>query len=132
MGSYDFGVGLTSSVVAGFVGGAATAAVFGVKDKDGNTVKLHGTDALLAGAIGAAGGAIAGVSTGLGRTLLTNNLGGRWFHRGGFLDTIAIGATGKLIDKSFYQLFLMKDLTVLIGPGYYTHPVDGSNGGTPA
>ncbi|MFI6435208.1 hypothetical protein [Streptomyces sp. NPDC050759] len=132
LGSYDFGVGLSSSVVAGFVGGAATAAVFGVKDKDGNTVKLHGTDALLAGAIGAAGGAIAGVSTGLGRTLLTNNLGGRWFHRGGFLDTIAIGAAGKLIDKTFYQLFLMKELTVSIGPGYYTHPVDGSNGGTTA
>ncbi|MDH6573105.1 hypothetical protein M2160_008126 [Streptomyces sp. SAI-117] len=131
-GSYDFGVGLASGMVAGFVGGAATAAVFGVKDKDGNTVKLSGTDALLAGAIGMAGGAIGGISTGLGRTLLTNNLAGRWFHRGGFLDTIAIGASGKLIDKTFYQLFLMKELTVSIGPGYYTHPADGSNGGTTA
>ncbi|MEU6348466.1 hypothetical protein ABZ896_03980 [Streptomyces sp. NPDC047072] len=132
-GGYDFGVGLMSGMASGFVGGAATAAIFGVKDKNGNTVHLYGTDALLAGAIGMAGGAIAGVSTGLGRNLITNNLAGRWYHRGGFFDTIAVGAVGKLIDKSFYQLFLMKDLTVSVNPGYYGGGSTGDQGkGAPA
>ncbi|WP_155055600.1 hypothetical protein [Streptomyces blattellae] len=129
-GTYDFGVGMVSGMTAGFIGGAASAAIFGVKDKDGNTVHLSGGDALLAGLIGMAGSAVGGVTTGLGRTILTQNLGGRWYHRQGVFDIFAVGGVGKLIDKLFAQLWIGSTLTQSTGPDYYTDTHGTSTGGS--
>ncbi|MDP9679561.1 hypothetical protein J2S47_000063 [Streptomyces griseoviridis] len=118
-GTYDFTAGLVSGSVSGFIGGAATAAIFGVKDSEGNVVHLHGTDALLAGAIGIAGGVAGAVSLGMARTALTQNLAGRWYHRQGFFDIFVVAGLGKLVDKLFANLFLSKALTMSINPGYY-------------
>ncbi|WP_326659246.1 hypothetical protein [Streptomyces canus] len=105
-GTYDFGLGIFGGALSGFIGGSASAAIFGVKDKDGNTVHLYGTDALLAGAAGAAAGVIGGVTTGLGRTILTQNLAGRWYHRQGFFDIFVVAGMGKLVDKIFANMYL--------------------------
>ncbi|UIX34068.1 hypothetical protein [Streptomyces sp. GQFP] len=105
-GTYDFGLGIFGGALSGFIGGSASAAIFGVKDKDGNTVHLYGTDALLVGAAGAAAGVIGGVTTGLARTIITQNIAGRWYHRQGFFDIFVVGGMGKLVDKIFSNMYL--------------------------
>ncbi|MDO0933014.1 hypothetical protein QQY66_15430 [Streptomyces sp. DG2A-72] len=105
-GSYDFGLSIVGGALSGFIGGSASAAIFGVKDKDGNTVHLYGTDALLVGAAGAAAGVIGGVTTGLARTIITQNIAGRWYHRQGFFDIFVVAGMGKLANKIFANMYL--------------------------
>lgn len=105
-GTYDFGLGIFGGALSGFIGGSASAAIFGVKDKDGNTVHLYGTDALLVGAVGAAAGVIGGVTTGLAKTIITQNIAGRWYHRQGFFDIFVAAGMGKLADKIFANMYL--------------------------
>ncbi|WP_330290928.1 hypothetical protein [Streptomyces sp. NBC_00576] len=105
-GTYDFGVGMLGGALSGFIGGSASAAIFGVKDKDGNTVHLYGTDALLVGAAGAAAGVIGGITTGLARTIITQNIAGRWYHRQGFFDIFVVAGMGKMVDKIFSNMYL--------------------------
>ncbi|MFF0013071.1 hypothetical protein [Streptomyces sp. NPDC005374] len=105
-GTYDFGLGIFGGALSGFIGGSASAAIFGVKDKDGNTVHLYGADALLVGAAGAAAGVIGGVSTGLARTIITQNIAGRWYHRQGFFDIFVVAGMGKMVDKIFSNMYL--------------------------
>ncbi|WP_328503198.1 hypothetical protein OG828_32960 [Streptomyces sp. NBC_00457] len=105
-GTYDFGLGIFGGALSGFIGGSASAAIFGVKDKDGNTVHLYGTDALLVGAAGAAAGVIGGVTTGLAKTIITQNIAGRWYHRQGFFDIFVAAGMGKLADKIFANMYL--------------------------
>ncbi|MET2716000.1 hypothetical protein ABXV03_09725 [Streptomyces harbinensis] len=100
-GSYDFSVAIASGIIGGFISGAASAAIFGVKDANGNVVKLEGLDAFLEGAGAALGGVIGGVSIGAGRTALIHNLSGRWYHRQGALDIFGIPFLGKIGDKGF-------------------------------
>ncbi|MYV48097.1 hypothetical protein [Streptomyces sp. SID2888] len=130
-GTYDFGVGLVSGAVSGFVGGAASSAIFGVKDKDGHVHHLSGADALLAGALGAAGSLAGALTTGLGRTMIIQNLGGRWYHRQGFFDIFAVGGLGKLVDKIFSNLYLSGAIVKSAQPGYYqgSGEAPGANGG---
>ncbi|MFI1728943.1 hypothetical protein ACH40E_06825 [Streptomyces acidicola] len=128
-GTYDFGMGLVSGMTSGFIGAAASSAIFGVKDKDGNTVHLSGGDALLAGLVGMAGSALGGVTTGLGKTIITQNLGGRWYHRQGPFDIFVVGGVGKMIDKLFSNLWIGKTLTQSTGPDYYTNPGGDSTAG---
>ncbi|WP_320784296.1 hypothetical protein [Streptomyces sp. CRN 30] len=118
-GTYDFGMGLVSGAVSGFIGGAATAAIFGVKDADGNTVYLRGTDALEAGAFGIAGGVAGAVSLGMARTAITQNLAGRWYHRQGFFDIFAVAGLGKLVDKIFANMYMAGALRESINPDWY-------------
>ncbi|WP_432033730.1 hypothetical protein [Streptomyces antibioticus] len=118
-GTYDFGVGVLSGAVSGFISGSATAAIFGVKDKDGNTHYLRGGDAAMAGLLGMAGGVAGAVSLGAARTALTLNLGGRWYHRQGFFDIFAVGGLGKLADKSFAHLYLTNALRESANPSWY-------------
>ena len=105
-GTYDFGVGIFGGALSGFIGGSASAAIFGVKDKDGNTVHLYGTDALLVGAAGAAAGVVGGITTGLARTIITQNIAGRWYHRQGFFDIFVVAGMGKMVDKIFSNMYL--------------------------
>ncbi|MFJ8603638.1 hypothetical protein ACIREM_34010 [Streptomyces shenzhenensis] len=130
-GTYDFGMGLVSGSVSGFISGAATAAIFGVKDKDGNTVHLQGGDALLAGLYGMAGGVAGAVSLGMARTAITQSLAGRWYHRQGFFDIFAVAGLGKLIDKIFANMYLAGALRESINPGWYQGSGENNQNGEP-
>ncbi|WP_435245702.1 hypothetical protein [Streptomyces sp. NRRL F-5630] len=117
-GTYDWGVGLVTGAVSGFVTAAAGSAIFGIKDANGNTVHLHGSDALLAGAVGMAGGVAGAVSLGVARTAMIQNFGGRFYHRGGVFDTFAVAGLGKLVDKTFANLYLSSTLQKQLFPGH--------------
>ncbi|MFI9463398.1 hypothetical protein [Streptomyces xiamenensis] len=127
-GSYDFGIAIASGIIGGFISGAASAAIFGVKDADGNLVKLTGTDALLEGASAALGGVIGGVSIGAGRTALIHNMSGRWYHRQGALDIFGIPFLGKIGDKGFSLGFMGGWLREQIAPDWYTGAGDNETG----
>ncbi|WP_433343721.1 hypothetical protein [Streptomyces sp. CA-253872] len=117
-GTYDWGVGLMTGAVSGFITAAASSAIFGVKDANGNTVHLHGSDALVAGAVGMAGGVAGAVSLGVARTAMIQNFGGRFYHRGGVFDTFAVAGLGKLVDKTFANLYLSSTLQKHVFPSY--------------
>ncbi|QQN78579.1 hypothetical protein [Streptomyces sp. XC 2026] len=129
-GTYDYGVAIGSGLIGGFISGAASAAIFGVKDSEGNLVKLTGTDALLEGAGAALGGLIGGVSIGAGRTALIHNMSGRWYHRQGALDIFGIPFLGKLGDKGFAFGFMGGWLREQFDRDWYTAAADaGENPG---
>ena len=75
-GTYDFFSNLGVGVLTGFVNNTVNAAVFGV-----NGEKRTGLDALEAGAWGAAGSALTGVTSGLTRYAWHATAGSRVFHR---------------------------------------------------
>ncbi|MFF4765841.1 hypothetical protein ACFY1V_04915 [Streptomyces sp. NPDC001255] len=132
-GTYDWGVGLMTGAVSGFVTAAASSAIFGIKDANGNTVHLHGSDALLAGAVGMAGGVAGAVSLGVARTAMIQNFGGRFYHRGGVFDTFAVAGLGKLVDKTFANLYLSSTLQKQVFPGhdFYTGEQQNEQNGEP-
>ncbi|HSA51546.1 MAG TPA: hypothetical protein VLH10_15740, partial [Yinghuangia sp.] len=106
-GTYDYAVTtVVGGTLSAFLNGSAGSAIFGIKDKNGNTVKLKGTDALLAGLGYALGGLINGLSVGAARTLVQQNINGRWIHRQGPADIFIMGGLGKLAEKSFTNLFM--------------------------
>ncbi|UGQ12772.1 hypothetical protein LO772_03880 [Yinghuangia sp. ASG 101] len=107
VGTYDYAVTtVIGGTLSAFLNGSAGSAIFGIKDKDGNTVKLHGTDALLAGLGYALGGMINGLSVAAARTLVQQNVVGRWIHRQGPVDIFVLGGLGKMAEKSFTNLFM--------------------------
>ncbi|WP_228473589.1 hypothetical protein [Streptomyces calidiresistens] len=127
-GSYDFGVNFATSSLAGFINGAAMSAIFGVRDANGNIVRLSGLDALREGAIGMASGALGGLSVGLGKTILQQTLGGRLWHRQGFFDIFVVGGLGKIAEKSFGGLFLTGALRDLNPPDWRTPSAPDAGG----
>ncbi|WP_207957743.1 hypothetical protein [Streptomyces sp. YIM 98790] len=129
-GAYDYGMTVAHTALAGFVNTAANSALFGVRDANGNTVHLSGLDALREGAIGMAAGLTTGVTTGLGRFVIQQNIGGRFGHRGGFLDTLVVPALGKLADKTFTQLYLLPTFRMSPPPAWFTpDPPPGTDPG---
>ncbi|WP_353942793.1 hypothetical protein ABII15_14805 [Streptomyces sp. HUAS MG91] len=132
-GVYDFANSSISGAVGAFASGAATAAVFGVKDADGNTVYLSGADAAAYGGAGALGGFIGGSTIGAARTLMQNNIAGRWYHRQGVMDIFVMPAIGKMIDKSFSTFFFgaqVRDWLGITAPAAPTETT-GDGGGNP-
>ncbi|MYT73803.1 MULTISPECIES: hypothetical protein [unclassified Streptomyces] len=131
-GIYDFANSSISGAVGAFASGAATAAVFGVKDADGNTVYLSGADAAAYGGAGALGGFIGGSTIGAARTLMQNNIAGRWYHRQGVMDIFVMPAIGKMIDKSFSTFFFGAQVRDWLGITAPAAPAEtgGDGGGT--
>ncbi|MFD8568227.1 hypothetical protein [Streptomyces sp. NPDC059639] len=131
-GVYDFANSSISGAVGAFASGAATAAVFGVKDANGNTVYLSGADAAAYGGAGALGGLIGGASIGAARTLMQNNIAGRWYHRQGVMDIFVMPAIGKMIDKSFSTFFFGAQVRDWLGITAPAAPPEtsGDGGGT--
>ncbi|MFF9478710.1 hypothetical protein [Streptomyces sp. NPDC014733] len=105
-GTYDFSVGIASGLVSGFVTGAASAAIFGVYDANGNLVHLSGADALREGGLGMASGLAGGLTFGAGKTLLQQSAAGRFYHRQGLADLFLVGGISKFADKMFGGLVL--------------------------
>ncbi|WP_204077472.1 hypothetical protein, partial [Planotetraspora phitsanulokensis] len=83
-GTYDFGFGVGTSVIAGFINGSMNAAVWGVTGPDGQSHILSGAGAVGEGGISMLSALTTASSAGVVKNLAVFGLGGRGFHRQGF------------------------------------------------
>ncbi|MGW2958775.1 hypothetical protein ACWDGI_09825 [Streptomyces sp. NPDC001220] len=120
-GAYDFSFGVLSSALSGWVNGSMNAAVWGVTDADGQTVKLHGGDAVWEGGINAAASVTTAATTGLVKNVFVMSAGSRLFHRQGFAD-FWIQLPFKIFEKSIQSLYLTSAYRASISPTYYQAP----------
>ncbi|MEU0965939.1 hypothetical protein ABZ357_11120 [Streptomyces sp. NPDC005917] len=120
-GTYDFSFGVLSSALSGWVNGSMNAAVWGVTNADGQTVKLHGGDAVWEGGINAAASVTTAATTGLVKNVFVMSAGGRLFHRQGFAD-FWIQLPFKIFEKSIQSLYLTSAYRASINPTYFQAP----------
>ncbi|MEU9151362.1 hypothetical protein AB0D59_12590 [Streptomyces sp. NPDC048417] len=120
-GAYDFSFGVLSSALSGWVNGSMNAAVWGVTNADGQTVKLHGGDAVWEGGINAAASVTTAATTGLVKNVFVMSAGSRLFHRQGFAD-FWIQLPFKIFEKSIQSLYLTSAYRASINPTYYQAP----------
>ncbi|MER5525236.1 hypothetical protein ABT075_11615 [Streptomyces sp. NPDC002677] len=120
-GAYDFSFGVLSSALSGWVNGSMNAAVWGVTNADGQTVKLHGGDAVWEGGINAAASVTTAATTGLVKNVFVMSAGSRLFHRQGFAD-FWIQLPFKIFEKSIQSLYLTSTYRASINPTYYQAP----------
>ncbi|MFF3985145.1 hypothetical protein ACFY0B_11060 [Streptomyces sp. NPDC001797] len=120
-GMYDFSFGVLSSALSGWVNGSMNAAVWGVTGADGQTVKLHGGDAVWEGGINAAASVTTSATTGLVKNVFVMSAGGRLFHRQGFAD-FWIQLPFKIFEKTIQSLYLTSTYRASINPTYYQTP----------
>ncbi|MFD4507957.1 hypothetical protein [Streptomyces sp. NPDC058457] len=120
-GMYDFSFGVMSSALSGWVNGSMNAAVWGVTDADGQTVKLHGGDAVWEGGINAAASVTTAATTGLVKNVFVMSTGSRLFHRQGFAD-FWIQLPFKIFEKTIQSLYLTSTYRASINPTYYQAP----------
>ncbi|MEV7320576.1 hypothetical protein [Streptomyces sp. NPDC093970] len=120
-GTYDFSFGVLSSALSGWVNGSMNAAVWGVTNADGQTVKLHGGDAVWEGGINAAASVTTAATTGLVKNVFVMSAGSRLFHRQGFAD-FWIQLPFKIFEKSIQSLYLTSAYRASINPTYYQAP----------
>ncbi|MEU9346956.1 hypothetical protein AB0D74_37705 [Streptomyces sp. NPDC048278] len=120
-GMYDFSFGVLSSALSGWVNGSMNAAVWGVTNADGQTVKLHGGDAVWEGGINAAASVTTAATTGLVKNVFVMSAGSRLFHRQGFAD-FWIQLPFKIFEKTIQSLYLTSTYRASINPTYYQAP----------
>ncbi|MEW2304416.1 hypothetical protein AB0958_31410 [Streptomyces sp. NPDC006655] len=120
-GIYDYSFGVFSSALSGWVNGSMNAAVWGVTNADGQTVKLHGGDAVWEGGINAAASVTTAATTGLVKNVFVMSAGSRLFHRQGFAD-FWIQLPFKIFEKSIQSLYLTGSYRASINPAYYQAP----------
>ncbi|MEW1776039.1 hypothetical protein [Streptomyces sp. NPDC086777] len=120
-GMYDFSFGVMSSALSGWVNGSMNAAVWGVTNADGQTVKLHGGDAVWEGGINAAASVTTAATTGLVKNVFVMSTGSRLFHRQGFAD-FWIQLPFKIFEKTIQSLYLTSTYRASIDPTYYRAP----------
>jgi hypothetical protein len=114
-----------TSVLSGWVNGAMNAAVWGVSDANGNTVRLSGADAFLDGGINATAALTTSASTALVKNLGVMGGGSRLFHRQGFAD-FWVQLPFKIFEKSIQTLFLTSNFRAGINPSWYQVPPAGA------
>ncbi|GAB2896618.1 hypothetical protein [Streptomyces mayteni] len=127
-GTYDFFVNAGVGGLAGFVGAAAGAAIFGVKDSEGNRHQLSGVDALMYGVVGLAGGLAGTFSVGAIRGMMQNTAAARLYHRAGIIDFLVMPVLGKLIDKNLAVFVLAPEIRASLG---ITPPGTGASNDQP-
>ncbi|MFD5318705.1 hypothetical protein [Streptomyces sp. NPDC127098] len=119
-GTYDFFVNAGVGGLSGFVGAAAGAAIFGVKDSEGDRHKLSGGDALMYGVVGLVGGLAGTFSVGAVRGMMQNTAAARLYHRAGVIDFLVMPVLGKLIDKNLAAFALgpaIRESLGIVPPG---------------
>ncbi|WP_326579490.1 hypothetical protein OIE69_37960 [Actinacidiphila glaucinigra] len=124
-GIYDFTFSAGTSVISGWVNGAMNAAVWGVSNADGTTVKLSGADAFLDGGINAAAALTTSASTALVKNVVVLGGGSRLFHRQGFAD-FWIQLPFKIFEKSIQSVYLTGAYRASINPSWYQVPPAGT------
>lgn len=120
-GVYDFGFNLGPSVLSGFVNGTMNAAIFGVSNADGTTVKLSGGAAAGDGGINALASLTTGVSTALVKNVALGFGGSRFFHRQGFGD-FWLQLPFRVFEKSIQSVFLTSAYRASINPPWFQVP----------
>lgn len=121
-GIYDFSFGLGTTVLAGWVSGSMNAAIFGVSNADGTSVKLSGWEAVADGGINALASLTSGVSTALVKNIAATISGSRLFHRQGFAD-FWIQLPFKIFEKSIQGVFITSAYRASISPAWYQVPL---------
>ncbi|MEU1619188.1 hypothetical protein ABZ479_18075 [Streptomyces sp. NPDC005722] len=124
-GIYDFAFSAGTSVISGWVNGAMNAAVWGVSDANGTTVKLSGADAFLDGGINATAALTTSASTALVKNVVVLGGGSRLFHRQGFAD-FWIQLPFKIFEKSIQSVYLTGAYRASINPSWYQAPPAGT------
>ncbi|MFF7216303.1 hypothetical protein ACFZAU_38200 [Streptomyces sp. NPDC008238] len=124
-GIYDFAFSAGTSVISGWVNGAMNAAVWGVSDANGATVKLSGADAFLDGGINATAALTTSASTALVKNVVVLGGGSRLFHRQGFAD-FWIQLPFKIFEKSIQSVYLTGAYRASINPSWYQAPPAGT------
>ncbi|MGI5248104.1 hypothetical protein [Actinacidiphila glaucinigra] len=124
-GIYDFTFSAGTSVISGWVNGAMNAAVWGVSNADGTTVKLSGADAFLDGGINATAALTTAASTALVKNVVVLGGGSRLFHRQGFAD-FWIQLPFKIFEKSIQSVYLTGAYRASINPSWYQVPPAGT------
>ncbi|WP_165956079.1 proline-rich domain-containing protein, partial [Streptomyces hainanensis] len=114
-GTYDFFLNAGIGTLAGFASGAAGAAIFGVKDSEGNRHQLEGGAAAFYGLAGALAGLAGAVSIGAVRGMMQNTMAARLYHRAGVIDFLVMPVLGKLMDKSLLYLVLGPQIRASLG-----------------
>ncbi|MEU8135078.1 hypothetical protein [Streptodolium elevatio] len=100
-GTYEFGLGLGTGMIANFVSGSSQAAIFGGRALDGSLVRFTPGGAAYLGLSSTASGVLNGISIGALRALVQHSIGSRVVHRQGLGDIFVVGGIGKLAEKLF-------------------------------
>ncbi|MEV6520324.1 hypothetical protein AB0M43_00095 [Longispora sp. NPDC051575] len=116
-GTYDFAFNVPVAGLTSFVNGSMNAAVFGITDKNGNTVLLTGGAAVYDGLLSMAAGVTAAASSSILKTALFAGGGGRLFHRQGVAE-FALQLPWRILEKTFTAT-LLKEYRMHDNPWYY-------------
>ncbi|MFJ4849016.1 hypothetical protein [Streptomyces sp. NPDC088733] len=119
-GIYDFSFSAGSSVISGWINGSMNAAVWGITNANGETVKLHGADAFLDGGINALAALTTASSTALVKNIFVMGGGSRLFHRQGFAE-FWIQLPFKIFEKTVQSLYLTNLYRASIDPAWRHH-----------
>ncbi|HEY0687976.1 MAG TPA: hypothetical protein VGD71_02960 [Kribbella sp.] len=120
-GTYDFSFNLGTTVLAGWVNGTMNAAIFGVSNANGTSVKLSGWEAMADGGINALASLTSGISTALVKNIAASISGSRSFHRQGFAD-FWTQLPFKIFEKSIQGVFITSAYRASINPSWYQVP----------
>ncbi|GAA1575895.1 MULTISPECIES: actin cross-linking domain-containing toxin [Kribbella] len=121
-GIFDYSLNMMLLPLTGFVNGAMNAAIFGVPNADGKTVKLSGWEAVGEGGIAVLTGYAIGNSLGLAKLIGGNFAIGRFYQKGG-LGEIVLTMPLRLFEKGIGGVFLTPAVRASINPSWYQVPL---------
>ncbi|MGW6196251.1 actin cross-linking domain-containing toxin [Kribbella sp. NPDC055110] len=125
-GIFDYSLNMLLLPLTGFVNGTMNAAIFGVPNADGKTVKLSGWEAVGEGGIAVLNGYAIANSLGLLKLIGGNFGAGRFFQKAGFAD-IVLTMPLRLFEKGIGGVFLTPAIRASINPAWYqVPPVEGA------
>ncbi|MGZ0149445.1 actin cross-linking domain-containing toxin [Kribbella sp. WER1] len=120
-GTFDYSLNMLLLPITGFVNGAMNAAIFGVPNADGKTVKLSGWQAVGEGGIAVLTGYAIANSAGLAKLLGGNFAVGRFYQKGGLAE-IVLTMPFRLFEKGIGGAFLTPAIRASINPVWYQVP----------
>ncbi|MET9269882.1 actin cross-linking domain-containing toxin [Kribbella sp. NPDC003557] len=121
-GIFDYSLNMMLLPLTGFVNGTMNAAIFGVPNADGKTVKLSGWEAVGEGGIAVLSGYAIANSLGLVKLIGGNFGAGRFFQKGGVAD-IVLTMPLRLFEKGVGGVFLAPAIRASINPSWYQVPL---------
>jgi hypothetical protein len=125
-GVFDYSLNMLLLPLTGFVNGTMNAAIFGVPNADGKTVKLSGWQAVGEGGMAVLSGYAISNSLGLLKLVGGNFSAGRFFQKAGFAD-IVLTMPLRLFEKGIGGAFLTPAIRASINPSWYqVPPVEGA------
>ncbi|MGW7682572.1 actin cross-linking domain-containing toxin [Kribbella sp. NPDC054772] len=120
-GTFDYSLNMLLLPLTGFVNGTMNAAIFGVPDANGKTVKLSGWEAVGEGGIAVLSGYAIANSLGLAKLVGGNLAIGRLWQKGGLAE-IVLTMPLRLFEKGIGGAFLTPAIRASINPSWYQVP----------